>query len=90
MLLATTPAFSLRSVAPNVEVFRTNVASAREAFVVTSLVQAYFPGCRATVDLDDRERILRVQDCLSDAPLPESAIRRLVSGLGFAIEVLVD
>ncbi len=90
MLLAISPAFPSESVVPNVEVFRTNVVSAREAFVVTSLVQAYFPGCRVTLDLDDRERILRVQDCFSTAPLPVAAIRRLVTGLGYAIEALAD
>ncbi len=75
---------------PNVAVFKTNVASARQAFVVVSLVQAHVAGCRVTLDLDDCDRVLRVQDCYHDAPLPEAAIRRLVSALGFAIEVLTD
>ena len=75
---------------PNVALFKTNVASARQAFVVVSLVQAHVAGCRVTLDLDDCDRVLRVQDYYHDAPLPEAAIRRLVSALGFAIEALAD
>ena len=71
-------------------VFRTNVATERQAFVVVSLVQAHFGGCRVTLDLHDCDRVLRVQDCHRAAPLPEGAIRRLVSSLGFAVEALPD
>ncbi|MBC7446970.1 MAG: hypothetical protein H7330_02805 [Hymenobacteraceae bacterium] len=75
---------------PNVAVFKTNVASARQALIVVSLIQAHVAGCRVTLDLDDCDRMLRVQDCYHDAPLPEAAIRRLMSALGFAIEALTD
>ena len=73
---------------PNVALFKTNVASARQAFVVVSLVQAHVAGCRVTLDLDDCDRVLRVQDCRSDHPLPVADIRRVVRALGFKIEVL--
>lgn len=87
--LAAGPAFP-NPVMPNVEVFRTNVASARQAFVVVSLVQAHFAGCRVTLDLDDCDRVLRVQAYYHNQTLPEETIRRLVSGLGFEIEALAD
>ncbi len=91
-MLATAAAFGLRPAytTPNVEIFRTNVASRRQAFVVVSMIQAHFTGLRITLDLDDCERILRVQDCHTTRPLPTAAIQRLVSALGFAIEPLAD
>jgi hypothetical protein len=87
---ATRPVFPHIPAEPNVAVFKTNVSTERAAFVVVRLVQAHFAGCRVTLDLDDHECILRVQDRHSQVPLAEDAIRRLVSGLGYAIEALVD
>ncbi len=75
---------------PNVEVFRTNIRTPREAGVVVTMVEAYFAGLRITLDLDDCDRILRVQDRHSTAPLPVSGIRRLVAALGYQIEVLAE
>ena len=75
---------------PNVEVFRTNIRSARHATVVIGFVQTYFPGLRATVDLQDRDKVLRVEDRRQAEPVPGEAIRRLVNGLGFEIEVMEE
>lgn len=75
---------------PNVEVFRTTVRSARHAAVVIALVQAHFPSLRVTMDLDDCDKVLRVQSSQAGVRLPIGAILHLVSVLGFEIEALAD
>ena len=75
---------------PNAEVFRTSVTTGRHAAVVLAMLQATYPHLRATLDLDDSDRILRVEDRQPAASLPISGIQRLVTALGFKIEMLAD
>lgn len=74
-------------VTPNVEVFCTNIRTARHATVVITFIQAYFPGLRVTIDLDDCDKVLRVQGAPYDK-LPVVGIRRLVVALGFEAVVM--
>ncbi len=45
-----------------IEVFKTNVAEAEHADKLVSLLQQHFPGGRITFDLEDCDRVLRVED----------------------------
>ena len=44
-----------------VEVFKTNVAKAEHAQEIVFALQQYFPGSRVTIDLEDCDRVLRVE-----------------------------
>lgn len=45
-----------------VEVFKTNVAEAEHAERMVSLLQQHFPGGRITFDLEDCDKILRIEN----------------------------
>ncbi|MGZ3986572.1 MAG: hypothetical protein ACXVMN_11295 [Flavisolibacter sp.] len=67
-----------------VEVFKTNVERSLEAQQLTALLLLHFPGARINFDLQDQDRILRVEarNCLPDK------IERLVKESGFHCRVL--
>ena len=44
-----------------VEVFKTNVAKAEQATELVSLLQQHFPSGRVTFDLEDCDRVLRIE-----------------------------
>lgn len=44
-----------------VEVFKTNVNHPSEALVLTTILQQYFPGSKISFDLEDCDKVLRVQ-----------------------------
>ena len=44
-----------------VEVFKTNVAEAEQATELVSLLQQHFPSGRVTFDLEDCDRVLRIE-----------------------------
>lgn len=44
-----------------VEVFKTNVTAAIEAAKLVALLQGYFPGSKISFDLEDCDRVLRVE-----------------------------
>ena len=44
-----------------VEVFKTNVAEAGQANELVSLLQQHFPSGRITFDLEDCDRVLRIE-----------------------------
>jgi hypothetical protein len=76
-----------------VEVFRTNVTSPAQGAAVLGALRARFPALVGTFDLDDCDRVLRVQS-LSPAgptgPVVWAAVANLVRTLGVDIEVLPD
>ena len=45
-----------------IEVFKTNVAEAEHADKLVSLLQQHFPGGRITFDLEDCDRVLRIDN----------------------------
>ena len=69
-----------------VEIFRTNVSHPLQANFVANAIVRSFEGCKVNFDLDDCDRILRVE---AEA-LESEAIIGLVSELGVRIEVLPD
>lgn len=71
-----------------VEVFRTNVTDWVQAEKLRQLIQQTFAGYRATFDLDDCDKILRIV-----SPTPEirvSCLQQLLTAFGFRAEVLPD
>jgi hypothetical protein len=48
-----------------VEVFKTNVQKGEEAIRIKELLHALFPDSRITFDLDDCDRVLRVEGIFS-------------------------
>jgi hypothetical protein len=67
-----------------VEVFATNVQEATEAKKVVALLARYFPGTKINFDLQDCDKILRVEG----KSICPSTIMQLVNETGFACNVL--
>ncbi len=80
-----TPAAALDSV----EVFRTNIAAEAVALGVRRALHQQFAALRISFDLDDCDRILRIE---SPHAGPElwAQVLAVVRGLGVAIDVLPD
>lgn len=67
-----------------IEVFRTNVESPGEATILTAKLAETLPGSRISFDLEDCDRILRVE-AVSVQP---EVIRRLLGTAGYLCERL--
>ncbi len=90
MLASSIPCPVFTSPLPHeVEVFKTNVASAAQGGALLHALHARFPGLQATLDLDDCDRVLRVQGRRA-GPALWQRVMELVRGLGVRIEVLPD
>lgn len=61
-----------------VDVFKTNVRKKRDAARLLRELQAQFPGCRPGFDLDDCDKILRIEspERLPDPPLVVGLLAR--------------
>jgi hypothetical protein len=72
-----------------IEVFKTNIDTAATGTAVMRTLRRRFPALRASLDLDDCDRVLRV---LAPQPgqQPWAEVMDLVRGLGVQIEVLPD
>lgn len=68
-----------------IEIFATNIQSIKDARIVQGLISIVFPGLNVNFDLDDRDRILRVQ---STAPIDANSIVGYIRNLGFAAKVI--
>ena len=86
--VAIQPRYQPKPTRPMVEVFKTNVRRRRHARMLLTRIHAAFAGYRANFDLDDCDRILRVE-CAGDAIRPGGLISLLHSA-GFRAEVLPD
>ncbi len=69
-----------------VEVFKTNVQEAAKASELKQLLLERFPEYRVNFDLEDCDKILRVE---STEIKPESIVATLID-MGFFCEVLLD
>jgi hypothetical protein len=69
-----------------VEVFKTDIGIMAEAERITSLLLQRFPGSRASIDLEDCDKVLRVEGL---DICPEKIIH-LVQQNGFYCNVLED
>lgn len=71
-----------------VEVFRTNVSTRRAAAGLLRELRARFPACRITFDLDDCDRVLRME---SPDGLPDAAtVAALLQARGCTCAPLPD
>lgn len=69
----------------DIEVFKTSVTSRAEAQRLTSLLQNRFPKLKINFDLDDCDRVLRVE---SGDRLPLADIIETVRHTGHSIQIL--
>ena len=74
----------------SVEVFHTDLATPAQADTVQRALQAQFPALRVAFDLDDCDRVLRVQSPCPACSALWAAVADAVRGLGVVIEVLPD
>ncbi|MBL7863978.1 MAG: hypothetical protein JNK10_03825 [Cyclobacteriaceae bacterium] len=70
-----------------VEVFRTNVTLTKDAGLLIDILQGTFHGSRVNFDLDDCDKILRMESPFSVSP---SDIVMLLHGMGFEAETLPE
>lgn len=70
-----------------VEVFKTNIENSRQAGLVLYIIHRKFREYKANVDLDDCDRILRVE---SSGRIQATLLIQVVQALGFHAEVLPD
>ena len=69
-----------------VQVFKTDVANQMIAASIILYLNQYFAHCRINFDLDDCDKVLRIEN--SQAPLDEVEIRSLIAGCGYHCEPL--
>jgi hypothetical protein len=67
-----------------VEVFKTNVRQRRQAKLLLSLMERQFPMLKINFDLDDCDKILRVEG----ESISNEKITTLVTGSGYLCEIL--
>ena len=71
-----------------IEVFQTNVPDHHTAAELLRQLQTQFPACRINFDLDDCDRILRVQSPTGPPDAP--AVAALLQANGYACTILPD
>ena len=71
-----------------IEVFKTNVRARRHARQLVRRIHETFAGYRANFDLEDCDRIMRVE-CPGDT-IPAGGLIALLREAGFQAEVLPD
>ncbi len=69
-----------------VEVFKTNVDSKKEAKMILEEIEASFPGAKVNFDLDDKDKILRIQS----PSVSIEEIKNCLEGKGYYCELLPD
>jgi hypothetical protein len=67
-----------------IEVFRTTISTKQEANKILKKIHALFPDTKATLDLTDCDRVLRIEGEVFSI----SEIVKVVSEAGFICEVL--
>jgi hypothetical protein len=71
-----------------IEIFRTNVNTHREAETILTKMAAVFPGYVANFDLQDCDRVLRVDS--NGAEFSPQTVIALVKKFGYWAEVMPD
>ncbi|MES2616676.1 MAG: hypothetical protein V4613_02295 [Bacteroidota bacterium] len=69
-----------------VEVFKTNIEETFQSKIVAAILEAHFPGYKVNFDLDDCDRILRIEA----AEINQSSIKTVLNERGYICEVLPD
>jgi hypothetical protein len=73
---------------PDIEVFKTSVDIVSEADRITNMIVEAYPSYRVTFDLQDCDRVLRVENIYG--PVERDAVHYLVTAVGYHCEVLQD
>lgn len=68
-----------------VEVFKTNVQQPGESAMIVQKLEEYFPGGKINFDLDDCDKILRVEA----AAVSKVKIMLLLNSYGYHCEILI-
>jgi hypothetical protein len=71
-----------------VEIFRTNVKNKKLAGKILKVLQAHLPAFNFNFDLDDCDKILRVQS--NNTPVECSKIMQIVKGYSIEISLFED
>ena len=71
-----------------VQVFRTNVPDEKAAQPILFFLERYFSHCRINFDLEDCDRVLRIEN--RQQPIEEAMIQQLVARHGYHCEPLLD
>ncbi len=69
-----------------VEIFKTNVNTKRQANGILKVLHAHLPACHFNFDLDDCDRILRVQT--SNCPVEIQTIIQIVNHYSIEISLI--
>lgn len=72
----------------DVEVFKTSVQEVSEADWIITLIQSRYPIYRITFDLQDCDKVLRVEN--QYGAVERDVIHQLVNKMGYQCEVLQD
>lgn len=72
---------------PNIKVYKTDVKEISRAEVILKAIREAIPGCEPSFDLEDCDRVLRVEN--DNAPVNDRTIRSLVQSSGYQIEELL-
>lgn len=79
----------IRSMAQKyIEVFKTNIAEEETARQLALLLRSSYPGYKVDFDLEDCDRILRIES--KEKAIDNQGINTICHNAGFQIEVLAD
>jgi hypothetical protein len=70
----------------SVEIFKTNVNGKRNALYLVGEMNALFPGHKISIDLDDKDKVLRVEN--RKGKVRSSEVIKLLEQRNFRCEVL--
>ncbi|HSY77215.1 MAG TPA: hypothetical protein VK890_10185 [Bacteroidia bacterium] len=70
----------------SIEIFKTNVRGKRNALYLIGEMNAIFPGHKVSIDLDDKDKVLRVEN--SKGKVKSSDVIKLLEQRNFHCEVL--
>jgi hypothetical protein len=71
-----------------VEVFRTNIDTDKNADFILKQLQAVFPDCKINFDLEDCDKILRIET--QNGHINLCGITQIVNNFGYSADVLPD
>lgn len=68
-----------------VEVFKTSIGNQQESSLVSNVLYVLYPTAKINIDLEDCDRILRIEHNL----VPVEEVTKMVKALGHQCEVLI-
>lgn len=70
-----------------IKVYKTDVDNPSAAETIVSAICQQLPGCDASFDLEDRDKVLRVEN--SNGSVDEPAVKKILRSSGHQIEKLI-